>query len=60
MNGVTYALAYSALVSYANHIAPVGTEGTLQGIVGATFTGIGRDIKIVNMYHLNEFLTFLK
>lgn len=41
MNGVTYALAYSALVSYADRIAPVGTEGTLQGIVGAAFSGIG-------------------
>lgn len=41
LNGVTFALAYSAAMSYAAHIAPVGTEGTIQGLVGACINGIG-------------------
>jgi len=40
-NGLTYALAYSAATSYASVLAPVGAEGTLQGIVGTAFMGIG-------------------
>lgn len=40
-NGPTYALAYSAATSYAAVLAPVGTEGTLQGIVGTAFVEIG-------------------
>ncbi|CAI6363529.1 unnamed protein product [Macrosiphum euphorbiae] len=41
LNGITYALAYSAVISYAAELAPVGAEGTLQGIVGTASEGIG-------------------
>lgn len=41
LNGVTFALAYSAAISYAARLAPVGAEGTLQGIVGTASMGIG-------------------
>lgn len=47
IHGVTFALTYSVLVSYTNHIAPDGTEGTLQGIVGAAFSGLGKNIMII-------------
>jgi len=41
LNGITFALAYSATISYAAELAPVGCKGTLQGIVGTAFSGIG-------------------
>jgi len=41
LNGVTYALAYSAATSYAAQLAPLGAEGTVQGFVGTAFTGLG-------------------
>ncbi|XP_022182057.1 major facilitator superfamily domain-containing protein 6-B-like isoform X2 [Myzus persicae] len=41
LNGITYALAYAAAISYAAELAPVGAEGTLQGIVGTTMEEIG-------------------
>lgn len=44
LNGITFALAYSAAISYAAHLAPVGVEGTFQGIVGTASLGIGLDL----------------
>ncbi|KAF6209319.1 hypothetical protein GE061_015066, partial [Apolygus lucorum] len=41
LNGVTYATLYSAMVTYANALAPAGTEATVQGIVSAAFEGVG-------------------
>lgn len=41
LNGITYALGYSTAISYAAQLAPVGAEGTLQGIVGMVLNGIG-------------------
>jgi len=41
LNGLTYALAYSAATSYVSELAPVGAEGTLQGILGTALLGIG-------------------
>jgi len=41
LNGMTFALAYSAMISYAALLAPPGAEGTLQSIVGTALTGIG-------------------
>eukprot|EP00102_Acyrthosiphon_pisum_P005260 XP_001949714.2 PREDICTED: major facilitator superfamily domain-containing protein 6-like [Acyrthosiphon pisum] len=43
-NGITYALAYSAAISYAGDLAPDGAKGTLQGIVGMSLSGIGSPI----------------
>lgn len=42
--GVTFALTYSAAISYADFVAPTGVEGTLQGIVGTALYGIGMQI----------------
>ncbi|KAJ6640519.1 Major facilitator superfamily domain-containing protein 6, partial [Pseudolycoriella hygida] len=39
--GVTFGLFYSTMTSYASIVAPVGTESTLQGLVGAIFEGVG-------------------
>lgn len=41
LNGITYALTYSAAISYAAILAPPGAEGTLQGVVGTAQMGIG-------------------
>jgi len=48
LNGLTYALACSAAASYAADLAPVGAEGTLQGIVGTALLGIGMQFIILN------------
>lgn len=40
-NGVMYAMAYSAAISYADIITPAGAEGTLQAVVGTALSGIG-------------------
>ncbi|KAG8226489.1 hypothetical protein J437_LFUL007371 [Ladona fulva] len=41
LNGLTFGLAYSTMASYASIVAPPGTEATVQGLVGATFEGVG-------------------
>lgn len=41
LNGVTFGIFYSTMVSYASMIAPPGMESTMQGIVGAAFEGAG-------------------
>lgn len=57
LNGVTFALAYSAAILYAAHLAPPGTEGTLQGIVGTTYNGIGLSvISNINVFNIFIFI----
>lgn len=34
------------MASYANAVAPPGTEATVQGLVGAAFEGIGMIVLI--------------
>jgi hypothetical protein len=46
LNGLTFALAYSAATSYTAKLAPAGAEGTLQGIVGTALYGIGMPFMI--------------
>ncbi|CRL07194.1 CLUMA_CG020177, isoform A [Clunio marinus] len=41
LNGITFGIFYATMASYASIIAPVGTEATMQGLVGAVFEGIG-------------------
>ncbi|KAK7076666.1 hypothetical protein SK128_027153 [Halocaridina rubra] len=41
LNGFTFGIFYATMTSYASHVAPKGTEATMQGIVGAAFEGIG-------------------
>lgn len=41
LNGFTFGIFYATMTSYASHVAPCGTEATMQGIVGAAFEGIG-------------------
>jgi len=53
-NGITFALSYSAAISYVTLITPVGSEGTFQGIVGMALSGIGLDINIVIHQSRNE------
>ncbi|KAH1008249.1 major facilitator superfamily domain-containing protein 6 [Dendroctonus ponderosae] len=40
-NGLTFGLFYACMASYASIIAPLGTEATMQGLVGAVFEGVG-------------------
>lgn len=46
LNGLTFAMPYSAAISYSAHITPVGAEGFLQGVVGTTLEGIGQTLII--------------
>ncbi|XP_022182048.1 major facilitator superfamily domain-containing protein 6-A-like isoform X2 [Myzus persicae] len=56
LNGLTFALAYSAATSYAAELAPVGAEGTLQGIVGTALQGIGAPVgSFVGGYMFDRF-----
>lgn len=41
LNGSLYGLTFAAALSYATLVTPVGSEGTLVGIVGMVFDGIG-------------------
>lgn len=42
--GLTFGIFYSAMTSYASIVSPPGTEATVQGLVGASFEGIGVSI----------------
>lgn len=42
-NGVSFALAFVSGISYAAKVAPSGSEGTLQGLFGMAFQGIGKN-----------------
>ncbi|KAL4092012.1 hypothetical protein QTP88_026595 [Uroleucon formosanum] len=55
-NGITFALAHSAAISYSGILAPDGAKGTLQGIVGVLLTGIGSPIGcLFGGYLFNQF-----
>lgn len=41
LQGVTFGLFYTLMATYAKAVAPVGTEATIQGLVGGTFEGLG-------------------
>lgn len=41
LNGITFALAYSAAISYVTHVAPPGAEGMFQGVLGTFIQGVG-------------------
>ncbi|CAI6361482.1 unnamed protein product [Macrosiphum euphorbiae] len=62
LNGITFGMSYSAAISYAALIAPDGAEGTLQGVVGTAYMGIGGPIgSIVGGYmfkHIGSIATF--
>ncbi|KAE9540669.1 hypothetical protein AGLY_003914 [Aphis glycines] len=40
-NGITFTLAFLAGISYAAKVAPSGCAGTLQGLFGMAFHGVG-------------------
>lgn len=44
-NGVSFAMAFLGGVSYAAEVAPIGFEGTVQGLFGMAFHGIGKYYK---------------
>lgn len=53
-NGVTFALAFIAGISYAAEVAPSGAEGTVQGLFGMAFHGIGKN---TSSYYINRHIT---
>ncbi|XP_050443474.1 major facilitator superfamily domain-containing protein 6-like isoform X1 [Adelges cooleyi] len=56
LHGFTYALVYSAAISYAAKLAPVGAEGTMQGMVGMSLIGIGIPLgSVVGGYLMKDF-----
>lgn len=42
--GLTSGMFYPTMTSYANIVAPAGTETTVQGLVGAIFEGVGSSL----------------
>ncbi len=44
LHGVTYALMWSAAVSFAAHVATPKTEATLQGVLGGLYFGAGSGV----------------
>lgn len=57
LNGITFALSYSAAISYAALITPTGAEGTLQGVVGTAYTGIGSIFIILKSNNIHDYLS---
>lgn len=51
LNGITFGLSYIAGISYSAKIAPVGSEGTVQGLFSMAFQGFG-----LSLYTICEFL----
>lgn len=41
LTGLNYSLPYSSMIIYSGIIAPDGLKGTVQGLVGTAFSGIG-------------------
>ncbi|XP_026813003.1 uncharacterized protein LOC113553710 isoform X2 [Rhopalosiphum maidis] len=44
LNGITFGLSYIAGISYSAKIAPVGSEGTVQGLFSMAFQGVGASL----------------
>ncbi|XP_050548934.1 major facilitator superfamily domain-containing protein 6-B-like [Daktulosphaira vitifoliae] len=44
LNGVSFAILFLSGISYAAKVAPPGSEGTLQGLFGMAFQGLGISI----------------
>lgn len=47
MQGPTYALCYTCIVAYASAVSPVGTTGTVQGLVAGMDDGVGKFIIVL-------------
>jgi len=44
LNGISFTLAFVAGISYAAEVAPTGSEGTVQGLFGMAFHGMGNHL----------------
>jgi len=42
MQGPSYALSFTAVISYGNVITPTGTSSTIQGLVQGVNEGLGK------------------
>ena len=49
LNGITFGLFYSTMVTYAGSISPVGTEATVQNLVGTVFEGAGNLLRVYKL-----------
>lgn len=41
-HGLCFGLFYATMTSFANTVAPPGTQATMQGLLGGTFEGLGK------------------
>jgi hypothetical protein len=48
--GITYGIFYSNMASYAYVVSPPGSAATVQGLVGAAFEGIGKELECNAFY----------
>lgn len=46
MQGPTYALTYTAIVAYADDLAPAGMSATMQGIAAGMSDGTGKSLQL--------------
>ncbi|CAH1725097.1 uncharacterized protein LOC114131568 isoform X1 [Aphis gossypii] len=62
LNGITFGLSYIAGISYSAKIAPVGCEGTVQGLFSMAFLGIGSSLGVTlagyTFSHLGSVMAF--
>jgi MFS family permease len=56
LQGLTYGVFYSTMVSYANKISPPGTSATVIGVVQSAFLGIGMSCITINQKNKSEFI----
>ena len=50
LHGPTLGLCWPTMVSYGDKVAPSGTKATIQGLVGAIFEGIGKNLSLIKLY----------
>uniref|UniRef100_A0A2H8TQW3 Major facilitator superfamily domain-containing protein 6-A n=1 Tax=Melanaphis sacchari TaxID=742174 RepID=A0A2H8TQW3_9HEMI len=62
LNGLTFGLSYIAGISYSAKIAPVGSEGTVQGLFSMAFQGFGASLGAIlagyTFSHLGSVMAF--
>lgn len=55
LNGITFGLSYIAGISYSAKIAPVGSEGTVQGLFAMAFQGFG--LSLLYYFQVSNYLS---
>lgn len=60
LGGLGYALPYSAMTAYGAVIAPEGLKGTIQGLIGTVYQGIGKQLNLYYyiLFYCISFISF--